>query len=243
MRHLEYEIAHLEKELAQTGHLDALNGADILLQMPTGVSLDKVPDFNELEFRPSTSGTVGLGDAVTSPVPAVDPLTQTILLSETVQSMISATLPQGPGLTDLVSRVRMGLTPSSASAVVQSSISNDITRSLGYRTSFTFSSSKTIELRVLRSIPAEIIQSLAQKFVHKVLPQYPFFHEGSLWTIVSQVTEQVRQHQEQESVSPGPITLAPSYDFLVLYLILAISITLGSTKGGHEARCIALSAS
>lgn len=47
VRHLEYEIARLETELAQGGHLDALNGADILLQMPIAFTRHEVPDFNE----------------------------------------------------------------------------------------------------------------------------------------------------------------------------------------------------
>ncbi|KAF2661503.1 hypothetical protein K491DRAFT_415721 [Lophiostoma macrostomum CBS 122681] len=241
VRHLEYEIARLETELAHSGHLDAFNGADILLQMPTRVSRDEVEEFNQP--RPLTSRTMSIHEEGTSPIPTVDRLTQSIILSSPVQSMVSSTLPQGPGLTDLVSHVRMGLTPSSASAIVQSSISNEVTRSLGHIASISIPVNKTIELRVLRSMPSDIVQSLAQKFVQQVLPQYPFFHEATLWSIISQVTEQLRRHHELENVSPSSTSLSPDYNFLIIYLILAISVTLGSTKGGHESRCIALSAS
>lgn len=91
------------------------------------------------------------------------------MLSRPVQSMISVTLPQGPGLTDLVSRVRMGLTPSSASAIVPSAGSNDITRSLGHQASVAIQLAKRgiIEDRVLRNMPADIIISLTQKFTQK----------------------------------------------------------------------------
>ncbi|KAF2105969.1 fungal-specific transcription factor domain-containing protein [Lophiotrema nucula] len=271
VRHLEYEIARLETELAQAGHLDALNGADILLQLPSGeANEDEIPDFNEL--RPQTIGTSSIhGERecpsiihelaassghspgclqelkelpAASPVQPLDPLTQSIILSRPIQSMISATLPQGPGLTDLVSRVRMGLTPSSASAVVQSSISNDITRSLGYRAALSIPPAKrVIENRVLKSMPSEIVLSLTQKYAQKVLPQYPFFHENALLDTMKRVQAALHAQQLEDSISPELNPIGPSYDLLILYLILAISVTLGSTKGGHESRCMTLSAS
>jgi hypothetical protein len=55
VRHLEHEIARLETELAQAGHLDALNGADILSQMPIDCIQHEVLDFNEQ--RPRTAET------------------------------------------------------------------------------------------------------------------------------------------------------------------------------------------
>lgn len=58
MRHLEYEIARLETELSQGGHLDVVNGADILLQMPTGLSHQQILDSNGQ--RPPTAGGVSL---------------------------------------------------------------------------------------------------------------------------------------------------------------------------------------
>jgi hypothetical protein len=217
--------------------------------MPAGVSTkEEALDFNEP--RPSTAATIdangGRFEDIERPsdLQSVDPLSQSIILSRPVQSMISATLPQGPGLTDLVSHVRMGLTPSSASAVVQSSISNDITRSLGHRAAVAKSSNRGITTRVLKNMPNEIIQSLTQKFAQKVLPQYPFFHESALWNIFNRVMGTVQAHDMQEAMSPGTAAaLLPDYDFLILYLTLAISVTLGSAKGGHESRCISLSAS
>ncbi|KAF2714071.1 hypothetical protein K504DRAFT_530934 [Pleomassaria siparia CBS 279.74] len=244
VRHLEYEIARLETELAQAGHLDAINGADILLQMPAGTTRKEVPDFNE-QCPPSVV-TSNIQGECSSPVSYTDPLTQTIVLSRAVQSMISATLPQGPGLTDLVSRVRMGLTPSSASAAVQSSISNDLYRSLDRRVSVSsqLQPRGEIDIRVLKSMPKEIIICLTQKYTQKVLPRYPFFHEGALWLSINRVlaTLEVRQPVHSSS-SPMDSTLAPNYDFLILYLVLAIAVTLESSKGGHESRCVSLSAS
>lgn len=60
VRHLEYEIARLEKDLAQKGHLDALNGADILLQMPSSASHEEISNFNE--SRSDAATTVSIHD-------------------------------------------------------------------------------------------------------------------------------------------------------------------------------------
>lgn len=139
----------------------------------------------------------------------------------------------------------MGLTPSSASAVVQSAISNDITRSLGYKASVSTHVPKPsqIEDRVLRSMPPEIVMSLTQKFSQKVLPQYPFFHESTLWNIMHRVLTVLQSQPMEGYGTPGSTTLRPDYDFLILYIVLSVSVTLGSAKGGHESRCISLSAS
>lgn len=243
MRHLEYEIARLETELAQGGHLDALNGADILLQMPIAFTRHEVPDFNEQPEQAAV--TIAVQEGSPSSEPPTDPLTQSIMLSSPVQAVVSATLPQGPGLTDLVSRVRMGLTPSSASAAVQSAISNDASRSIDRRasTSSLLQARREIGVRVLKSMPKEIIISLTQKYTQKVLPRYPFFHEAALWAIIHRVLTLLESHQSTHPTSPGYSMLAPNYDFLILYLILAISVTLESTKGGHESRCVSLSTS
>ncbi|KAF2000360.1 hypothetical protein P154DRAFT_200874 [Amniculicola lignicola CBS 123094] len=246
VRHLEYEIARLETELAQAGHLDAINGADILLRMPASKTPQVISNFNG-SHKPEhehehTDATAHSHIEPTSPNPYIDPLTESITISRSVQSMMSATLPHGPGLTDLVSRVRMGLTPSSASAAVQSAISNGIPRNLGFKPP-TLTRRKTIEIKVLRSMPKEIIHSLTQKFASKVLPQYAFFHESALWEIIDRVLATVETRTVTDSISHEYYPLPPDYDFLVLYLVLAISVTLGSTKGGHESRCMSLSAS
>lgn len=53
----------------------------------------------------------------------------------------------------------------------------------------------------------------------------------------------IQHGQLEESVSPCSPLLVPDYDILILHLILAVSVTLGSAKGGHESRCMYLSAS
>lgn len=60
---------------------------------------------------------------------------------------------------------------------------------------------------------------------------------------MNRVMTALQKHDLQDSVSSCSNILTPDYDFLILYLILAISVTLGSTKGGHESRCMSLSAS
>ncbi|KAF2497398.1 hypothetical protein BU16DRAFT_456433 [Lophium mytilinum] len=230
VRHLEHEIARLETELAQGGHLDALNASDILLQ------------FNQDSSGHQLNGTVvdssprwALDIAEPQPVPSQDPLTSSIMNSRELQSMVSATLPYGSGLTDLVSRVRMGLTPSSSTAVTNV---NDLQRNSVSPNAVSVQA-QVVETRVLRNIPIEIIQSLVKKYVQGVLPQFPFLHEPDIWDQLRHVLSflQISRQDSQNCL------VMPDHGFLVIYLILAISVTLGSAKGGHESRCMSLSSS
>jgi hypothetical protein len=92
-------------------------------------------------------------------------------------------------------------------------------------------------------MPREIILSLTRKYIQTALPQYPFFHEAALWAIVNRVLATLGSRAPAQPVSTVASLFAPDYEFLILYLILAISVTLESTKGGHESRCMSLSAS
>lgn len=223
VRHLEFEIAQLERELAQDGHLDTFHGADILLGLQTPLD-----DCHE-SFATQPTAKIA---SMSSETPE-DPLMQSITTSRDLTMMISATFPSGCGQTDLLSKVRMGLTPSPTTNLTQVSGSRRTSVSPPKSTI----SANAISTAVLSSMPTEIVQDLIKKYVLKVLPQYPFIDELA-----------VRAHFNAVKLalgSTGNISLfvAPSIDFLVVYLLLAISITLSSAKGGHEARCMAFSSS
>jgi hypothetical protein len=230
VRHLEHEIARLETELAQGGHLDALNASDILLQFNQDSSGNQINGSN-IESSPQWVMHVREAPRLSSQ----DPLVSSIMNSRELQSMVSATLPYGSGLTDLVSRVRMGLTPSSSTAVTNV---NDLQRN-SISPNAVSVQAQVVETRVLRTIPTEIIQSLVKKYVQGVLPQFPFLHEQAIWGQLEHVLN-VLQSSEPDHES---LFVLPDYEFLVIYLILAISVTLGSAKGGHESRCMSLSSS
>jgi len=222
VRHLEFEITQLETELAKSGHLDTFHGADILLGLQTPLTDSYDPTTIQHTVNPIS---------ISSQIPQ-DPLMQSIMTSRELTMMISATFPNGCGLTDLLSRVRMGLTPSSTTTLIQV---NSLQRaSVSPKAINTPNAISTV---VLSSMPADIIQDLIKKYVSKLLPQYPFLDEPAIWKHL----EAVKTNLGLPSVNRQSV--APSIDFLIVYLLLAISITLGSAKGGHESRCMAFSSS
>ena len=222
VQHLESEIARLENELAHNGHLDDLNASDILAGMPLqDQQPPPLPDFNE---PPKIS---------TEPSPvfiARDEVRERIMASAEIQASVSATLPVGPGLTDLVSHVRMGLTPSSA-------INSDARRQRHSRRSSIKRQDNRCDATIFRTMPPHIVHSLVRKWMQRMLPTYPVLHEPTVW---QQVEDCLRLLSSIPSDQKAVIE--PSYDFLTIYLIMAISSTLGAASSGHEARCLQFSA-
>jgi hypothetical protein len=222
VRHLEFEVAQLETELAKGGHLDTFHGADILLGLQTPLTDGYEPVAIQHAVNPVS---------ISSQTP-YDPLMESIMTSRELTMMISATFPNGCGLTDLLSRVRMGLTPSSTTTRTQ--VNGPHRASVSPKA---ISTPNAIGTVVISSMPAEIIQDLIKKYVSKVLPSYPFLDEPAIWRHLDVVKTTLGfPNNNSQSV-------APSIDFLIVYLLLAISITLGSAKGGHESRCMAFSSS
>jgi Fungal specific transcription factor domain len=201
--------------------LDTLNASDTLLDLRQDVHGYVVEGMSRQED----------GHTTTSPSPAPDPVHQAILASEDIQMMIAAVSPLESDLTDLVSRVRMGLTPSSTKA---SATPTEIRRSAisprAYRS--------TLDTKVLKNLPTHLAQSLIDKYIHHLLPQYPFLQPHTIRDQLSRVLEFV---QAADTTSPVGSARVSSYDCLTIYLIMAITVTLGSSKGGHESRCFAFS--
>lgn len=117
-----------------------------------------------------------------------------------------------------------------------------------------------VDFSLLLALPADVVRSLVKKYVNNALPALPILHETTVWEQVDRVLAKVSQMLQP---APGTVTkrmdgttedgangsgdgisnLQEDHDCLVVYLILAISATLGgAAQGRQEARCLAYSA-
>ena len=165
-----------------------------------------------------------------------DVMKEAIMASDDVLSIISSTMPSGTCLTDMLASVRMGLTPSYTNPpnLSDRADTTEIQSPIGPRPI-----EAQADLTILISLPADVIHSLVKRYVQRILPIYPFLYEPAIWEHMGRAIEKT---PKSEQGSPDP-SVGPDYDFLFVYLILAISSTLGSANSGHEARCMAFSGS
>ncbi|CZR68185.1 uncharacterized protein PAC_18084 [Phialocephala subalpina] len=222
---LEHEIARLEKEL---------NGDGPAKDVPQHSS--PLPE-TRLDFehgRRRTLPDVQLVQA-TLASEGKDAMRRAIVGSVEIQSMIGATMPAGTCLTDMLSSVRMGLTPSYTPS------SPTIPEATPVQCSVTSKpeDQEFVDVSILVQLPGHVVNSLVKKYVQRILPIYPFLHEPSIWRHVERAVQKLPAQQ----IGQTSLLVRPDYDFLITYLILAISATLGSANSGHEARCMALSGS
>ena len=228
VQHLESEIAKVEGELASNGHLDELNASDILAGMPIQ---NGVPLQNQvapvLTLNNDTSPKMSMSSP-SSPTLQRDLAREEIMSCGELQAMIFSILPTGPGITDLIARVRMSLTPSTA--VATGSPRDNRRKSLSRISS-------EVDCIMLRSIPTHIVRSLIKKYMTRVYPIYPVLHAPTLWAQLERVLKTL------QSLPPRTRTVPPSFDFLIIYLMLSTAATLGSAKSGHEARHMVFSGS
>jgi hypothetical protein len=237
VQHLESEIAKVEGELARNGHLEELNASDILAGMPTndGVPLEEqgLPIIDlpiaSAEAKPETP-KLSLETSNLSPPTAAprDPIRDEVMTCGELQAMIFALLPTGPGLTDLIARVRMSLTPSNtiASGSPREARRKSISRA-----------SHEVSCTMLKSIPTAILRSLVKKYMTRVYPIFPVLYAPSLWQQLEKVVRTLHDLPDKHRSVP------PSFDFLIIYLMLSISATLGSARTGHEAKHMVFSGS
>lgn len=242
VRYLEFEIAKLEKGL-KVLDADLVQGADILLQFQQPVapvnSVEEVsPDVlaspidDHSEPLHASSNT---GDGKIPP--------QLPARHREVESIIAATLARDDSL---VSRIKMGLTPSTTkSSAVISGRYLDAQRgcSVSPKPSTT---QRQLEAELLFNLPREIIEGLAKKYANTITPQFSFMLRSEFDPHLQKVLQmyEARHAPVSDDIGVGAtLRIQPSVDFLVVYLILAISTTIGSAKGGHEIRCMSLSTS
>lgn len=155
----------------------------------------------------------------------------------------------------LLSKVRMGLTPSTAKVRERGGINPS--RRLGSSTLATKHKSSNapgglhrLQAPILRSMPWDIVQRLMRKYLSTIQPDNPFLVTSTVVQQFQNVCDILQQTQQAHVPGQSPESvahmqsLAPSHDFLVVYLVLAISVTLGSAhEDGYEERCAALSIS
>lgn len=232
VQHLESEIAKVEGELARNGNLEAMNASDILAGMPTqngnAGNSHGLPALELSRVEEDVPPLSAISDSSTFMAPERDSGREQAMNCDELQAAIFAILPSGPGITDLIARVRMSLTPSTAMA-------SDSPKE-ARRKSFSRASNE-VSCVMLKSIPTNILRSLIKKYMTKVYPIYPVLHAPTLW---SQLDSVIRTLQDLPDRHRG---IAPSYDFLIIYLMLSISATLGSAKTGHEAKHMVFSGS
>ncbi|KAK7413255.1 hypothetical protein QQX98_007843 [Neonectria punicea] len=230
VQHLESEIARLETDLVQDGQLEVVQASDILVQMPS-------------YRRPNTSNTppgINGSALVEAGCPVAkhqsDELRTAILSSKALQAIVSATLPSGSGAADLLSRVRMGMTPSSARVGERS-------RTAVVNPKANKSGSILLSAHILSSIPADIVQRSMRKYLNTIQLDNPFLDASTVAQQFDNVAEVLGWRRQTHTPGKEPLPVIASHDFLVVYLVLAISVTLGSANAGHEERCMALSVS
>lgn len=228
VQHLEQEIARLEGELAALGCNDA-HMASVLV---TGMFEPASNNGQNAVCIPSS------GHISNSSAKLRDVTKESIIASAELQAMISATMPLGPSLTDVVRRVRMGLTPS----LVLSSSVRDSKAKASIQTRH---SEGEVDASVMASLPHHVIYALVKKYVQRMLPVHPFLYEPTVWEQLDRVLRKIPQ--KAAAPETGGSQYSPlvkfDFDFLVIYLILAVSATLGSAEVGHAARCLAFSES
>ncbi|KUI65953.1 Protein STB5 [Cytospora mali] len=232
VQHLESEIARLETELLQDGQLEVVHASDILLQMPFSLrpGADAAERTTACAQSKATEGVNSAGQL------ADKDLRTSIMSSGSLQAIVSATLPYDSGATDLLSRVRMGMTPSSAKVGENSSRITAINPKAN-------KGSILLDPTILRSIPGDIVQRLMRKYLNTIHRDNPFLVTSEVVDQFNNVAEVFGWQSQTQAPSDGPLSVIASHDFLVVYLVLAISVTLGSANDGHEERCMALSMS
>lgn len=161
-----------------------------------------------------------------------DDLEANIIHSSEFRAMVGATIPTDPALTDLVSRVRMGLTPSFVLPVItgQSPESRRVPVA-------TTPEGRCVDASTLATLPDHVIHTLVRKYVRCILPQASVMLPSDVDRHLDIVLAQMREFRPGRSTEK----VEPSFSFLVIYIILAISSTLGCAKSQHESRCIAFS--
>ena len=246
VQHLESEIAKIEGELARNGHLEELNASDILAGMPTqnGIPFtNQVNPISELSARAQH-------DAETMPPPEnmtmlestqtldeQDPVRHEVMSCKEIQAMIFAILAPGPGMTGLFARMRMSLTPSTSITKLGVPGAPGSPKETRRRSSTIRTTTNEISCLMLKSIPTNIIKSLMRKYMTKVWPIFPVLHAPSVWQQLENVLRALN------GLPQGQRTIQPSFDFLIVYLCLAVSATLGSAKTGHEQKHMLFSGS
>jgi hypothetical protein len=144
-----------------------------------------------------------------------------------MQNMVSTTMPCASTATDLLSKVSLGMTPSLAHIGIR----------VGNTAANVGTGQSYLDAKVLRSMPSEALQPMVSKYITMVHCHSPFLDVTTLWQYLEYVVQVLNSN---DMLQPS---IMPSYEFLIIYLVLATSITLEAGEGQHAARRVALSRS
>lgn len=111
---------------------------------------------------------------------------------------------------------------------------------------------KLVPAQVLLSLPQQLTHRLVTKFVQRFLSAFPILPESELWNALERVVKMMQECNATgvaiglggdavDSIIPTSQMLPVCFEVLVVYLVLAISLTLDSFRGGFAGRCMGLS--
>lgn len=265
VQYLEHEIARLETGVVPDERAEVMQASDILMQMPLAPQTPPRDNGSGLvgDERPGSggggsssngngngSGSGNGSDSDTIHIRDVNLMSGTehnlglhaqhaalrarIVSSRLLESLVSASLPADRGV-DLLSRVRMGMTPSSA--VIARGNKSPLLAANASKSDILLGAT------VLRSIPTEIVQRLVKRYLDTIHRTSPFLEPDVLSGQLQRVIEGLVVLPNTAGEQLDDVPIMADYSFLVVYLVLAISVTLGSANHGDEERGLALSLS
>ncbi|RFU32275.1 hypothetical protein B7463_g4064, partial [Scytalidium lignicola] len=226
IHYLEQEITRMERELGQVGHAQG-NENEILASLTSA---------GEPQQTPPTGSTVPENRSNTTLSPS-NATKESVRASAELQQMIAATIPLGPSVTDVVRKIRMGLTPS---LVLSAGGADRVQSKAPVKERLC---EHEVDASMIASLPTHVIHILVKKYMQRMLPVEPFLYEPTVWEQLHRVLEKIPRQRTSRQGSHEHPTVALDYDFLTIYLILAVSANLGSAKTGNLERCLAFSES
>lgn len=144
-------------------------------------------------------------------------------------------MPSGSGATELLMRVRLGMTPSLSQTGQRGTNPVASHRNDGNK----------VDASVLARVPPEIVRALVRKYFSVFQPHYPLIDADALRRHVEVVGSSLgwplQQHESHDSEIYRLVV--PSHHFLIAYLVLAIALTVDTIDAVHETRCMSLSTS
>jgi hypothetical protein len=92
---------------------------------------------------------------------------------------------------------------------------------------------RLVSVKTLSVIPPNVIMTLIRVFIEKQHSLNPILHAQTLLAQVRRVL--ITMHEKKE------VNVEPNYDFLIVQIVLAISVSLGSAISGHGPQRMAFS--
>lgn len=138
---------------------------------------------------------------------------QRLRASASIQAIISATTPSSQSSPIDISRRRMNLTPSLTLAPTSRNEPHSESPVTNAKASLGLS------IRTLVSIPPAVVITLVKTYLQRANSLLPFLHEATVWEQTHRVLRIVHEDKAQ--------AVFPDFDFLIVYIVLAASVSHG----------------